>query len=206
MPDKRDWLGECNEHNVPLGDFKLQFCDSCLTQDCTRSQYGKSKFEARVHTWEQRLFLETPTMEPTDPRYEKIHAQKFINIEPGGPLEIGQSAWIDPLDPLDPLDKTIQSPQIEPILQSNIPEPEPLSEPEIKEPTIEKSELKNTPEQVTRPVMFTATNTPNKPGQMVGEPPKVPEKQKQDPWEPPKPVADDEEIVKPGAKIRFGGG
>lgn len=92
--EKRDWLSECNDHKIPLEDFHRQFCSRCVTPDCTRSQVGQSKFDSRVVSWEDRLFLQVPQMSPSDPRYEQIRGKKFLNIDTGRVPEI--QSWVDP--------------------------------------------------------------------------------------------------------------
>lgn len=180
---KLDFMTTCNEMRVPLDDFELQFCSRCFQVDCTRSLHGKSKFEQRTAMWEQRLFLEVPQMDESDPRFDQIRAHKFVSIDPGPIPEVGQSAWVDPRD----------------LTETAAPEPE------VDETTDEADTVgPSVPRPPERPpsVMM---NTPNQAGQMVGDraaPVKNPAPPK-DPWEPKK--STDEPVVKPGAKIRFGG-
>lgn len=77
MSDRRDNLSECNNLKVPVEDFKLFWCNRCLQPECTRSLYGKTKFEQRVTTWLDRLFLNVPRMDTGDPRFSDISRKEF---------------------------------------------------------------------------------------------------------------------------------
>ena len=77
MPDRRDNIAECNNLKVPVEDFKSFWCNRCLQPDCTRSLYGTTKFEQRVTTWLDRLFLKVPRMETGDPRFRDISSKEF---------------------------------------------------------------------------------------------------------------------------------
>lgn len=77
MPERRDNLSECNQLKVPLEDFKTFWCNRCLQPGCTRSLYGTTKFEQRVTTWLDRLFLKVPRMETGDPRFSDISSKEF---------------------------------------------------------------------------------------------------------------------------------
>src|SRR5574337_931171 len=104
-PARRDLLPECiPNQQVPLEAFASDFCSRCLNEECTRSIAGKSRFEARVASWEERLFLNPPVMAPEDPRYSKLAAQKFITIDVGRTPEIrtSASAWVDPNELSEP--------------------------------------------------------------------------------------------------------
>jgi hypothetical protein len=89
-------MRECNDLAVPEGDFMAAFCIRCFQPECSRSQDGKSKFDHRVATWAERLFLNVPKLDTSDPRYGKLSAQKFITIDTGRVPEVG---WVDPLEP-----------------------------------------------------------------------------------------------------------
>ena len=97
MAPRRDLMGECNEQGLPFDVFASSWCSRCLNLECTRSIAGKSKFEARVSNWEERLFLKPPVMPVDDPRFAKITAQRFITIDVGRVPEVN-SSWVDPLD------------------------------------------------------------------------------------------------------------
>jgi len=183
---KVDYLKECNSYGVALEDFLTQFCARCLQPECSRSQHGTSKFDQRVSTWESRLFQEVPRMAETDPRFETIRAQKFIQIDTGRVPEV--RSWVDPRD--------LAEPKVEPP-----PSPEPEPTPQEPSPQVQAEE----PKAPANPVK----NTPNRRGQMIGGK-KVDgggPKPVLDPWEARKPPEKKAEgkVVQPGAKIRLGG-
>src|SRR5690349_2638847 len=91
---KQDYLRVCNEHNIPFTDFMAGWCSRCFQKECTRSLHGKSRFEARTNTWEDRLFNHVPKLDPKDERYKDITAKHFLNIAPGSPG--AASSWLDP--------------------------------------------------------------------------------------------------------------
>lgn len=213
MAEKRDWLGDCNDQGVPLEDFRLQFCERCLQPECTRSQHGKSQFDARVADWESRLFLDVPRMDKSDPRYEDLQAKRFLGIDTSRVPEV--QSWVDPRDLQQPTPKKPE-PVPEPAL---VPEPPPEYEmPETKQVEAQavadiEEQGPAEPEPVPLPAVETpqraALNTPNQPGQMLGGK-KVDEKPVapvSDPWVPKEstPTPDDLKVVPPGAKIRLGG-
>ena len=76
--------------------FQEAFCVRCLQTECTRSVAGTSKFDQRVHTWVERLFTETPRLDPHDPRYGTLAGQNFLTIDVGRTPEV-HSDWVDPL-------------------------------------------------------------------------------------------------------------
>ncbi len=110
--EKRDLYRECNDQpDVSVEDFQLQFCSRCVRPDCTRSQYGKSKFDHRVTTWESRLFIDVPRMNPEDPRFESFQAKRFreIDMTEVPNVQGGVQDWVDPRDLDEP--KTYEIPE-----------------------------------------------------------------------------------------------
>lgn len=99
----RDLYGECNNKGMPLDEFSKGWCSRCMSPECSRSLYGKTKFDQRTATWLERLFLNPPTMSPDDPRYSSVSAQKFITIETGRTPEI-RSDWVDPHQLVEPVE------------------------------------------------------------------------------------------------------
>jgi len=77
----RDYMRECNNLGVSEEDFQRIWCIRCVQQECHRSHQGKSRFEARVSTWEERLFTDVPRMPPTDPRYPDLANREFSTPE-----------------------------------------------------------------------------------------------------------------------------
>lgn len=88
-----DFIGECNNHGLPESDFAAVWCGRCLREDCSRAIKGKSRFEARTSTWEERLFTQVRALPETDPRYEGITAKHFQET-PGRALEV--KGWDEP--------------------------------------------------------------------------------------------------------------
>jgi hypothetical protein len=203
MVEKRDWLGECNDQHVPLDDFQRTFCDRCLQVECTRSQHGKSQFEARVATWEERLFDQVPRMDPSDPRYQVLSAKKFITLDMGPVPEV--RGWIDPLNLKEP-------PEVPPP-----PEPRIYEVPEttrIRAQTIvdldeqgpvRAQEEPPALEPLRAAPQTSVLNTPAVRGQMVGKKAGQAVAPASDPWEPAKSTTDGLKVVPKGAKIRLGG-
>jgi len=88
MSTRRDFLKECHSQvagkvKEPLTFelFSESFCTRCLQPECTRSSHGKTKFDQRVTSWEDRLFLKVPRMDPGDPRFESIAGQEFSPVQ-----------------------------------------------------------------------------------------------------------------------------
>ena len=193
----QDWLKLCNDQGVPLEDFKAQFCDRCLQQDCTRSIAGLSRFEQRTADWQDRLFDNPTRMSPDNPQFERISAQKFISIDTGRVPEVGgspaQSAWVDPLT-LDVEPPSAQKEQVA-IAAPELVEPARVDPPE---PALVP------PPKPLKPLQ--PMNTPSQSGQMLPGHQAQPKADPKDAWEVPNnPETGDVEIVKPGSRFRFGG-
>jgi hypothetical protein len=197
MP-KIDCLKECNDQGVPLEDFRLAFCARCYQEECTRSQQGKSLFEARVSTWEDRLFNNVPRMDPNDPRYAILNAKRFLTIDVGRTPEL--QSWIDPLEVKEPEPVLVVPAEPKPELKALEPE---VNAPDLAPVVIsEKIASPKIPNQVQ-----TLMNTAVPSGQMIGK------KQQnasapvyRDPWASSSttPSADTTKVVPRGAKIRLG--
>ena len=191
---KLDYLGECNDQGVPLEDFRLAFCVRCFQKDCTRSQFGTSKFEARVNTWEERLFS-PPQLPKNDPRYSAITAKRFLTL-PAGPTPSVRE-WIDP-QTLDTSPSTNQAspastPQMVQSVEVSVPEPAPIVE-----------EVKKT-QEVPRSRQNLFVNTPyTGPRTLANQPAHPPEKPR-DAWSTPEPLKPGEKVIKPGARVKIGG-
>jgi hypothetical protein len=192
---KLDYLKECNTLGTSLEDFSMAFCNRCHQKECLRSQAGKSRFEQRVSTWEDRFFKNPPRMDPSDPRFEEFQARRFLEFNPDnfGPIpEIGhRSAWVDPKD-------VVQEPVV------TEPEPKAVDQapPPLPAPTVEPAPPAPAPAQAA------LVNTPFKQGTMLGgrQAPKTTPAPVYDPWAGPAPSqSSGDKIVKPGAKVRLGG-
>jgi hypothetical protein len=183
----RDFLGECNAQGMPLVDFQANWCAFCIQPKCSRSMAGKSLFDKRVATWEQRLFTNVPRMDPSDERYNQISAQHFMavpGIEERTP-EVG-AGWIDPMHEGEETGpETDRDPIPEMSLETDPTEPAPPPVP---------SSIPVGPSQF-QPSM-------NQGRMLVGAPAKPAQS---DPWEPKKPVAPTNDVVIPtGARVRLG--
>lgn len=215
MAEKRDWLSTCNDQNVPVNDFKLAFCDRCSQPECTRSMFGTTKFDKRVGSWEARLFSDVPRMDKKDPRYLPIAGSNFkmydLERVPSNFQAKSQADWLDPRDlPELPAEETeafvaestTQTP--EPELPS---EPEPDIIQEVSRPLSEKFPTSKPPAGVRNlPHSLLLMNTPTQSKVLSGAPAPLP---KADPWAGPVPTEGGTlpaaQVVKKGAKIKFGG-
>ena len=218
MPERLDYLGECNDQKVPLEDFKLAFCDRCLQPECSRSLHGTSKFDQRVSTWVERLVTKVPRMDPADPRIPQIQGKQFKMFTPS--LSVGQapSAWLDPKDVKEPSASSVEEPapaaeeeQVPPLPPVFVRPPEPALVPEeVPSPPTISPQIAEKSEQTGMPLALMVMNTPTQSGRMLaGSPAQTPPSPPKDPWEAPptspKP-ADGEVVVKKGATVRLGSG
>jgi len=191
-----DYLGECNDQGVPLEDFRLAFCVRCFQKDCTRSQFGTSKFEARVNSWEERLFS-PPQLPKNDPRYSTITAKRFLTL-PAGPIP-NVREWIDPqtLDTSPSANQASPAPtsQMAQSAETSAPDPAPISE------EVEKTQ------EAPRSRQNLFVNTPyTGPRTLVNQPTRSADTEKsRDAWSVPEPLKPGEKVIKPGARVKIGG-
>jgi len=144
---------------------------------------GKSLFDKRTQTWESRLFLDVPRMDPLDERYQGIKAKRFV----GAPApeermpELG-AQWIDPLQEGEEDEEAPPDTQREPLVEL------PLDD------AMDPTDPAPPPDQF-QPIMNQGrvlAGAPTKPAQT-------------DPWEPKKKPAPTNEVVIPsGAQVRLG--
>jgi hypothetical protein len=218
MPERRDLFGECNVGGHPIDDFTRDCCANCINPECTRSLAGKAKFDDRTRNWFDRYFGDKDRMDPNDPRFLKIAAQKFIFIDPGqgGIVPAVGSAWLDPRDieqaapppappppaPAEPMRATTapaqtSAPQISaPQPAAPAPAPPPAARPAAPPKTI--------------PHHLLLANPAPPGGLMIPRPPSAnpaPSAPK-DPWAAPAPAdpQSDAPVVSPGARVKMGGG
>lgn len=196
MSNRRDYLAECNDQGVSVQDFQAAFCTRCSQPECTRSQYGKSKFDQRTMTWEDRLFLSVPQMSKDDPRYLPIVGQDFRTIDTGRTTVAFPNAppqWNDPRDlPKNPPPPPVTEASPEPIM------PETSGGAKAPGAPPHPVGVRNLPRHLL------LMNTPSQPAMLPG----APELQAPaDSWagpvpkeEPPPPAP----VVKKGARIKFG--
>jgi hypothetical protein len=186
MPDRRDLFGECNADGHPVDVFIRECCSSCFNRECTRSLSGKAKFDHRVSTWFERYFGDQDKMNPADPRYPMISAQKFIFIDPGRRTPEVSSAWIDPRD-LGSSQPTAQ------VVSSSEPSVE------TPPPTVKEKPVRNIPHHLI------LANVPQQQGRMLERPPSASVAAPKDPWAGPVvETKEDAPVVSPGARVKIG--
>jgi len=196
MSNRKDFLAECNEHGVPVPDFQAAFCSRCMQPECTRSQHGKSKFDRRTLTWEDRLFLGVPKLSESDPRYLPILNADFRTISEGPTkVSIHNPSWNDPRD----IPKNSAEIAKVPLGTVSIESQPPLEENPEKSlaPTL-PSVVKDLPKHLL------LLNAPAQPSMLPG----ALQQPQPDPWAGPVPKGEplpSAPIVKKGAKIKFGG-
>ena len=197
--DRTDLYGECNLEGAPVDVWTAECCMKCVNPRCTRSAFGTSKFEIRTSTWYERLFSETPKMDPKDERYEGIAAKHFT---PVNPEIVVNSDWSDP--------KESQPSPKDPPLPQKLLEPEPEPEPAKTEPEPVKPEPKPVEPRPVEPKEkgrlsgdLAGTNTPLKQGQMIKPGQSQPTS---DTWDAPVSPVDPSNVrvIKPGEKIKLG--
>jgi hypothetical protein len=199
MERKSDLYGECNVVGAPVEVFAEQCCKHCINPECTRSAFGKTKFDQRVGNWYERMFSNVPRMNQEDPRFPKISAQRFLAINQ--PLTVN-AGWIDPRDLVEET-----APQI---IEVSLPTP-PIVIPSVK--VVDGPPLVVTLEDVPPPAPPVESprsrpqtlNTPVKPGQMIQPPAGQPKPGNS--WDAPVPTMETQgvRVVKAGAKVKLGG-
>lgn len=220
--ERKDFMKECNNLESPLEDFKLFFCDRCFQPECTRSNYGKSRFDQRVTTWKERLFTKVPRMEPGDPRFLDITHQQFRPIldswEVGSEVSTEESLPPQPAAFLvEPLaEVVIQEADGSPYLgeeEENLVEPEVRVQPRAEThpraiPTkqnLEALALMNTP---TRTGLYLPGGPQGQTGATIGTRPEVNSGVKSvsrnDSWSAPEQSHPSEVVIEAGATIRLG--
>jgi hypothetical protein len=187
----KDWQGDClndlaKKAGTPLTpqELKASFCDFCTQPECTRSLYGKSKFEQRVSTWQERLFTQVPRMDARDPRFTDITSKGFVIINPESPTK-SASDWVDPRD----------------VKTSTVSVPEKIEPVEAVEEAPPAPREEASPRSIPREVIL--MNTPAQRGIILpGGTQKT--QRARDAWDAPQPIKSGEEVVKSGATISFG--
>lgn len=223
MGTKLDYLKECNDQSIPLDDFKMAFCDRCFQKECSRSQFGTSRFEQRVGRWQERMF-QPPALPKNDPRYPAIIAKKFLNLATGPTPSIQAKEWVDPKTLEQPVIQTVpelvKTPDPPPVEVIREPPPvvppleakaKPVPEPKIEVPEPKIEAPKPPPAlQVPPPVQQKPTTQPQKPIPLMNTPytePRTlgnqPVEQPRDPWATPEPLKPGERVVSPGARIKI---
>ncbi len=181
-------------------DLAMGACSRCFQKECSRSLFGKSRFEQRTLAWRERLFEHVPRMDDSDPRLITLSSKRFIEIDKGRIPEIQSasgSTWIDPRD-LDVLEESPQaSVLVEPVA---VPEPTVVEETPVVVPSPPHS-----PALVSNhPLQPRLLNTPRQQPQMIGSRPTP--QPKRDAWEAAPQETKGLPVVRSGARIKMGSG
>jgi hypothetical protein len=218
--ERKDFMKECNNLGSPLEDFKLFFCDRCFQPECTRSNYGKSRFDQRVTTWKERLFTKVPRMEPGDPRFLDITHQQFRPVLDS--WEVGSEVPNEEPIPPQPAAFLVEPPS-EAILQEVDGSPylgegeAVLVEPEVQVrqqvppraiPTKKNLEALATMNTPTRTGLYLPGGPQGQPGATIGTRHEVnsgvKSDSRNDSWSAPEQSHPSEVVVEAGATIRLG--
>lgn len=202
MPPRRDFLKEC--HSQVVGQVKEPltfdmflgaYCTRCLQPECTRSTHGSTKFDQRVASWEDRLFLRVPRMDPSDPRFESISRQEFAPAQETLVVH-GWGTENEPEPPRAFVPEPAQEAAVEEVPGTKEPLPV-YSQPDESNASISRDTLlMNTP-------VVTEQYLPGASKQSI---PIRSTKKNVDPWGAPEQSAPSEVIVNAGATVRFGSG
>jgi hypothetical protein len=202
MPTRRDFLKECHSQVVgqvkePLtfDMFSGAYCTRCLQPECTRSTHGSTKFDQRVASWEDRLFLKVPRMDPNDPRFESISRKEFSPVQ-DTLIVHGWGTESEPDPPRAFVPEPAQEVAIEEILTTKEPPPV-YSKTDDSSPSISRDTLlMNTP-------VTAEQYLPGAPKQPV---PVISPKKNVDSWGAAEQSTPSEVVVNAGATVRFGSG
>lgn len=143
MAQRRDFLKECHTQVVgqvkeplPLTEFGSAYCARCLQPECSRSTHGTTKFDQRVATWKERLFLDVPKMDPNDPLFKSISSKDFQPVQES----LVVLGWGDSdSDPQPVMDVTPEPPQVVAIKEPE--EQTPYFQPSNSTPSISRESL-----------------------------------------------------------------
>jgi hypothetical protein len=201
MP-RLDYLRECHsqvtkqvKENLTFDVFSEAYCTRCFQPECTRSAHGATKFDQRVATWQDRLFLKVPRMDQNDPRFESISSKEFAPVQE----TLIVRGWGEEITPEPQREITPEPPQevaIEEIPAN--PEPSPVYfQPSSSTASISRDTLlMNTP----------VSNEQYLPGAPRPSEPHNSPKKNIDSWGAPEQSTPSEVVVKAGATVRFGSG
>lgn len=76
----KDYISECNNLNASEEHFIKVWCLRCRQSECTRSNAGKSLFELRVNSWQERLITHVPKLPEDHPSYNEISQKRFVRV------------------------------------------------------------------------------------------------------------------------------
>lgn len=202
MPTRRDFLKECHsqvaakaKEPLTFDMFTEAYCARCLQPECTRSSHGKTKFDQRVTSWADRLFLKVPRMDQSDPRFESISRQEFAPAQETLVVR-GWGTESEPEPPRAFIPEPAQETSKDEIPATNEPLPV-YPQPDNSGASISRDTLlMNTP-------VVTEQYLPGASKQSI---PIRSTKKNVDSWGAPEQSAPSEVIVNAGATVRFGSG
>ena len=199
MAQRRDFLKECHSQVVsqvkeplPLTEFGSAYCVRCLQPECSRSTHGVSKFDQRVATWKERLFLEVPRMDPNDPLYKSISSKDFQPVQES----LVVLGWGETDSIPEPRDVTPE-PSQEVVISEVLEEKAPYFQPVSNQASISRETLllnTNVESEQYLPGAPRPSGSSNSTKKMI------------DSWGAPEQSTPSEVIVTAGAKIQFGSG
>jgi hypothetical protein len=200
MTVRRDYLKDCHnqvsvqvKESLPLEDFSTAYCARCLQPECTRSAHGSSKFDQRVATWEDRLFLKVPRMDSSDPRFESISSKEFHPVQESLVVHGWGATESD------------SAPKVEVIPEKSQEEVEPAGQ---SEPACYFQPI-STPSSISRDTLLLNTSVQSEqylPGAPKNSGSLNNPKKKIDSWGASEQSMPSEVIVNAGATVRFGSG
>ena len=202
MSNRRDFLRDCHaqvikqvKEPLPFDAFGAAYCSRCLQPECTRSTHGSTKFDQRVATWQDRLFLNVPRMDQDDPRFESIAQKEFSPIEES----LVVRGWGGESAP-EPQMEFVPELLEEPVVEESYTKSEPP--PVYFQPT-------NTTTSISRDTLLMNTHVSSEqylPGAPTPSVTPISPKKTIDSWGSPEQSTPSEVIVKAGATVRFGSG
>jgi len=203
MPMRRDYLKECHaqvvkqvKENLPLEDFGSAYCVRCLQPECSRSTHGMTKFDQRVATWEERLFLKVPRMDQSDPRFGEIASKEFHPVQEA----LIVHGWGAPDEPVPKREILPEPPQE--VTVTELPD----SEPVVHAPYFQPA---NAPSSISRETLLLNTSVEREqylPGARIPTTQSDTPKKRIDSWGAPEQSTPSEVVVTAGATVRFGSG
>ncbi len=213
MSQRNDLYGECNVNQAPVEVFSEMCCKRCLNPECSRSSFGGTAFDKRVHGWFEKLFSNVARMDARDPRFQAISQQGFHTIDLSRMPEVRTSDWIDPRDLVRPAKPTgegnsplPQPPNPSPPAAESVALPIPADQPKPPEIPVVASRMQ-VPKKSTLPRQVILGNAPSQSGKVLpGAPPAGSSPTESGSWKSgPLSVPQDAnvQVVAPGAKVKF---
>lgn len=203
MTPRRDLLAECNTANEGLPTFQETWCKRCTQPDCTRSSFGLTRFDVRTRTWEDRLFINPPRMDPSDPRFALLNRPHFLSVDVGPTPEL--RSWVDPASQTAPVEAPVVVKKDEPpVLTAVLTDPPPVAQETAAPAPVPTPAPVQRPTEADPNLAVLSMQTPNQTGAMIvgvrsANPP--PSATPKDPWAAPTPA---ENVVPVGGRVKLG--